>query len=242
MAVDIVQINSAIAFRDSEIPSRLYDAFGEGVVKHLEDFATWPHDDSTGDPTEWTSTITEAGAGDTTQVITDRAGGALLITAAANEDDGVNLQLGQTAGESIKLDGQYPLYCGIRFALGDADQSDIFFGVGVTDTAWSGGITDGLYFSSVDATAVVNIVTEKNSVASEVAVTTLVDAEFVTLEFYFDGANVYAYVDGIQKAVISASAVTFPDDEELRLTLEFLTGEAVANTCTIEWLRMVHIR
>lgn len=241
MSVDIVTINDALAFRDSDQNKRLYDAIGPNVIKHLEDFATWPHDDTTGDPTEWEATITEAGA-DTTQVITDRAGGALLITCAGNENDGVNLQLGQAAGESIKLDGGHVLYCGIRLAINDVDQTDLFFGVGVTDTDWSGGITDGIYFRSVDESAVVNIITEKNSVESSVAAATLVDNAFVTLEFYVDDANVYAYVDDALVSTQSVSAATFPDDEELRLTLEFLSGEATANTCTIEWLRMVHIR
>ena len=241
MSVDIVSINDALAFRDSSLPWRIYDAVGSGVVKHEENFAAWPVDDTTGDPTEWTPTITEAGA-DTTTVITDKAGGALLITCAGNEDDGVNLQLGQVAGESVKLDGSYPLYCGIRLAVNDADQVDLFFGVGVTDTDWSGGITDGVYFSSVDESAAVNFVTEKNSVESAVAVATLVDDAFITLEFYYDGATIYAYVNGVEAASIAAGSATFPDDEELRLTLEFLSGEATANTCTVEWLRMVHIR
>jgi len=190
MSVDMVTINSALVFRDSSIAARLYDAVGSGVVKHEENFAAWPVDDTTGDPTEWEKTITEAGAGNTTTVITDKAGGALLITCAANEDDGVNLQLGQAAGESVKLDGAYPLYCGIRLAVNDADQTDLFFGVGVTDTDWSGGITDGVYFASPDASGAVNFITEKNSVESSVAVATLVDDTFVTPEFYYDGATV----------------------------------------------------
>lgn len=242
MGVDMVHINNALAFRDSSLAWRLYDAIGSGVVKHIEDFVSWPNDDTTGDPTAWLATITEAGAGDTTTVITDKAGGALLITCAANENDGVNLQLGQAAGENVKLDGDYPLYCGIRFALNDADQSDFFFGVGVTDSDWSGGITDGIYFRSADASAVVNFVTEKDSVESVSGIATLVDDVFVTLEFYFDGVNVHSYVDGVLASSQAASAATFPDNEELRLTLEFLTGEAVANTCTVEWLRMIHIR
>ena len=242
MAVNIVSLNDALVLRDDAAPNRIIDAFGDNVVKHIEQFVTWPHDDSTGDPTEWTATITEAGAGNTTTVITDRAGGALLITCAANENDGVNLQLGQAAGENVKLDGAQMLYCGIRFALGDADQSDLFFGVGVTDTDWSGGITDGIYFASPDASAAVNLVTEKDSVESSNAMGTLVDDEFITLEFWHDGATLYAYADGVLKASVAGSAATFPDDEEMRLTLEFLTGEAVANTCTVEWLRMVNIR
>lgn len=242
MSVDFYPINDALVLRDSTVTSRLYDAWGSGVVKHLEDFATWAVDDTTGDPTEWNLTITEAGGGANAMVITDRAGGALLITTDAFEDDGVNMQLGQTAGESVLLDDSYPLYCGIRFAINDVDQTDLYFGVGVTDTDWSDGITDGIYFRSVDASAVINFVTEKNSVESVVAAATLVDDTYITLEFYFDGTTIFAYVNGTQVASQLATAATFPDDTELRLTLEFLTGEAIANTLTVEWLRMIHIR
>ncbi|TFH43609.1 MAG: hypothetical protein E4H01_11830 [Lysobacterales bacterium] len=242
MGVDIVQINGALAFRDSTVKGRLYDAIGNNVVKYLEDFASWPVDNTTGDTTLWTKTITEAGAGDTTAVTTDKAGGALLVTCAANENDGLNMQLGGVAGENVKLDGPYPLYCGIKLAINDVDQTDLFFGVGVTDVDWSGGIADGLYFRSIDASAVVNLVLEKDSVESVTAVATLVDDEAITLEFYFDGENVMAWVNGVKVATIAATAVTFPNNEELRLTFEFLTGEATANTATVEWIRMVHIR
>lgn len=242
MGVDQVSINNALVIRDSTFRHRWFDAFGSGVVKQIEDFATIASDDTTGDPTEWTVTVVEAGAGFSTAVVTDRVGGALLITAAANEDDGWSMQLGAAAGESILLDGNYPLYCGIRFALGDADQSDFLFGVAVTNTALLGGVTDGMYFRSIDGTAVCNFVTEKNSVESETAIATLVDDTYITLEFLFDGVSVTAYADGTEITSTAAIGATFPNDEEMRLSLEFLTGEAVANTCTVEWLRMVYVR
>lgn len=242
MGVDQIGVNSALVFRDSSLTHRWYDAFGSGVVKQIEDFATIASDDTTGDPTEWEVTVVEAGAGDSTAVVTDRVGGALLITAAANEDDGWSMQLGAAAGESILLDGNYPLYCGIRLAINDVDQTDVLFGVAVTDTAILGGVTDGIYFRSVDGSAVMNFVTEKNSVESETGMVTMVDDTYVTLEFLFDGVKVTAYANGVEITSTSSLGATFPDDEELRLSLEFLTGEAVANTCTVEWLRMVYVR
>ena len=234
-------VNRALVFYDDVYTRRWYDAIGPGVGKHFEDFLTMATDDSTGDSLEWQMTITE-GAGTTTHVVTDRVGGALLITTGTNENDGISMQLGHAAGESVKLDGNYPLYCGIRFALGDADQSDFFFGVGVTDTDWSGGITDGLYFRSEDESAAVSLIAEKNSIESTLAVATLTDAGYITLEYLFDGSTVYAYADGALQGSVANSAATFPNDEEMRLTLEFLTGEGNANTCTVEWLKMIHIR
>ncbi len=241
MGVLTKPVNNALVYYDADYPHRWYEAFGEGVVKHLQDFATLASDDTTGDATEWELTIVE-GAGSTTHVITDRAGGALLISTGTNENDGLSMQLGAAAGENVKLDGAYPLYVGVRLALGDADQSDLLVGVAVTDTALLGGVADAMYFRSVDESALVYFVAENTSVEDVVSVGTLADGVYVTLEFLFDGEDAIAYFNGQEAGRINKSSPNFPDDQELRLSLEFLTGEGGANTCTVEWLRMIHIR
>lgn len=235
-------VRNALVFQDSTYSHRWYDAFGPGVVKYLQEFVYWPKDDSTGDPTEWTLNITEGGAGSSTAVITDQAGGALLITTDNQEDDGWQMQLGQAAGENVKFDGAYPLYFGIQFQLNDVTQTDCLFGLCVTDTDCLGAVTDGMYFRSVDASALLYFVTEKDSVESATAVATMVDATDVIAEFYFDGSTVHAYINNSEVTSTANSATTFCNNEELRLTIEYLTGEAVANNCTIKWLRMIHIR
>jgi hypothetical protein len=242
MSIEQVTKRNALVFRDNIYTHRWYEAFGEGVTKYLQDFATIPSDDSTGDPTEWEVTVVEAGAGVSTAVVTDRAGGALLVTTAGDEDDGWSMQLGAAAGESVDLSSQYPLYCGIRFALNDATQTDILFGVTVTDTAVLGGVTDGMYFRKVDASTSLNFVTEKGSAESATAVGTLADATYITAEFLYDGGTVRAYFNGTEQTSTADTATTFPDDQLMRLTFEFLTGEAVANTCTVEWMRLIHVK
>jgi hypothetical protein len=241
MTINQKTVNNALVFHDSALTHRWFDAFGEGVVKQLENFATIAVDDTTGYPAEWLTTVVEVG-GTTTGVITDLAGGAFLITGAGNEDDGWSMQLGSAAGESVLLDGNYPLYCGIKLAINDVDQTDFLFGVAVTDTAILGAVTDGMYFRSVDESGIVYFVTEKNSIESTTGVVTMTDDLYVTLEFLFDGVTVRAYVDGIEITSTAAAGSTFPNDEEMRLSLEFLSGEAIANTCTVQWLRMVHVR
>jgi hypothetical protein len=114
--------------------------------------------------------------------------------------------------------------------------------VAVTDTAVLGGVTDGMYFRKVDASTSLTFVTEKDSVESSTACATLADATYVTAEFLYYNDTVTAYINGVEQTSTASSAVTFPNDEEMRLTVEFLTGEAVANNCTLEWLRMIHIR
>ncbi len=243
MTVETAEFKRALVFRDNVYPQRWYNAIGPGVTKYINNFETLDSDASTGDATEWMVTITEAGGGgDSTHVITDLAGGALLITTDNQAVDGINMQLGAVAGESIGLSADYPLYVGAEFAINDVDQTDIFVGVGVTDVDWSGGLTDGMYFRSEDESALLYFVTEKNSVELATSVATLVDGAHIRAEFLYDGYSVRAYINDSLVATVARSAATFPNDELMRLTVEFLTGEATANTCTMKFLRMIHIR
>jgi hypothetical protein len=84
--------------------------------------------------------------------------------------------------------------------------------------------------------------TEKDSVEGTTAVATLSDAVDVTAEFNYDGTTVRSYINGVETSSTANSDATFPNDEYMRLSVEFLTGEAVANTCTIKWIRLILIR
>ena len=234
-------VNNAVVFYDSVYAHRWYDAIGPSVAKYIQQFLTLPSDDTTGDATEWELTITEVG-GATTHVVTDAAGGALLITGAGNEDDGITMQLGAAAGENVDLSSVYPLYCCLKFAINDVDQTDLLFGVTVTDVDPLGAVTDGLYFRSIDESAVLSFVAEKDSVESVVGSQTMVDGTTYTAEFLFEGTTVRAYIDGLELGSVSSNSPTFPNDELMRLTLQFLSGEAEANTLTIYEMRMIHLR
>lgn len=237
-------VNNALVYYDSTYTHRWYDAYGPSVTKYLQQFVSLAVDNTTGDPIEWTLNITEAGAGNSTAVLTDAAGGALLITTAADDDDGWQMQLGAAAGENVKLNGAYHTYFGVQFTISDVTQSDVLLGLCITDVGPDclGGVTDGLYFRSVDGSATLNLVTEKNSTEGTTAVATLVDAETITAEFLFDGIRVRPFIDGLPLAPTLYSAATFPNDEDLRLTVEFLNGAAGAETCQLNWLRMIHLR
>lgn len=244
MSVTTATLNNALVYRDATYSHRWYDAFGPSVVKYLQEFVNLDVDDTTGDPREWTLNITEAGAGNSTAVLTDAAGGALLITTAADDDDGWQMQLGSTAGESVKLNSAYHTYFGVQFTISDVTESDVLLGLCITDVGPDclGGVTDGMYFRSVDGSAALNFVTEKNSSEGSTTAATLVNATAITAEFLFDGIRVTPFIDGVALAPTLATAATFPNDEDLRLTVEFLNGAAGAETCQINWLRMIHLR
>jgi hypothetical protein len=225
--------------------NRWYDAYGANVCKYVTDFGSLPADDNTTDPTEFACTVVEAGAGVSTAVLEDVAGGGLIITTAASATDGWSMQLGHpNAGEWLGLSGPYYAYFGTEFAINDADKAGVFLGAAVTDTTLLGGVTDGIYFRSAVDSAVLNFVLEKDSVESISAVATLADDTYVTAEFFWDGpaGYVYAYIDGALVATIAETDASFPNNELLRLSVEFLTGENVADTCKLKWLRLIHIR
>jgi hypothetical protein len=237
MATETVNVRDAIVYRSHEYPHRWYDAFGAGVSKYIQDFQGYPVDNTTFLPTEFVTTLVNA----STAVPTDVAGGAMLITTAGADNDGVKLQLGSTAGESIDLSGPYPFYLGCELAASVVTQADLLVGLCVTDTTCLDGVTDGIYFRNVDGSALLYAVTEKDSIEGATAVATLVAGSYITVEIYFDGATLYFYVNGVLKSSKARTDATFPNDELMRLTLEFLTGDNAAITCTVKWIRVIQV-
>lgn len=227
------RINGNLAYWSTH-QKRLLDAIGEGVVKYITDFTSLPVDDTTGDPSEYSSTVTEVGTGVTTLAQTDASGGQVLITTAANEDDGGSYQL---LGESFKTSGN-ELYFGTKIATNEATQSDFFVGLAVTDTALSGGVANGIYFESVDGATGISAVTESGSSETQSdSLGTLADNTFVELEFYYNGSNVEFFINGSSVATHTA---TIPSTE-MRVSFEYLTGSAAAKTMTLDWIRCIQI-
>jgi len=241
MSTEVAEIRQALVYRSHEYPHRLYDAFGENVTKYITQFQSLPADDATTDPTEFAVTVVEVG-GTSSAVIGDVSGGALTITCAGNEDDGYSMQLGNAnSGEWVDFSVPGVCYFGIQFQVSDADQTEVFFGAAVTDTALLGGVTDSMCFRTTDESATLNFILEQDSVETVTAVATLTDAADVTAEWYCDETNVTIYINGTQVAQLARTDVRFPDDELLRLSLEVLSGAAAANTCQIRWLRLIQI-
>jgi hypothetical protein len=241
MSTEVVAIRSALAARDVEYPHRLYDAWGPGVSKYVTDFTSLPADDATTDPTEFAVTVVEIG-GTSSAVLADVSGGALLFTCAGNEDDGYSMQLGNAnTGEWVDFSNPCVCYFGIQFQVNDADQTEVFFGTAVTDTALLGGVTDAMCFRTTDESATLNFVLEQDSVETVTAVATLTDAADVTAEWYLDETNVTIYINGSQAAQVARTDANFPDDELMRFSMEVLSGEATANTCQVRWARLIQI-
>lgn len=218
---------------------RIVQAVGPDVVQYVNDFVGGPGTDAAFDAAgEWTITRVEAGAGESTLTRTDAVGGALLVTTDAADNDGINMQL---IGESFEITSDQELYFGaFGLKISDATQSDFFVGLAITDTDILGGVTDRIGFQKLDAATAVTFMLEKDSTETlSSSLHTIVADTAVDLEFYWNGSAIEVFVNGV--SVATPAVTNLPNDEFLRVSLQFLAGEAVAKTLTLDKIVCVQI-
>lgn len=217
---------------------RLVDAIGPDVVKWSLKADDFQDTGGTGtDPRGYVTTVVEAGAGGTSEAeASDEERVEVELVTDNAENDGISLQ---RVGEAFIFDSDHDIYFGIELQINDVDQTDILAGLCISDTALLGGMTDGVYFESVDGGAGVSTVTEKDSTETQTDNEgTLEDDTAMFLEFYWDGSTVYFFIDGVQ---VGTHTANIPDDELLTPSIEFLTGETTANRCKIHQARAIQV-
>ena len=230
MAVHSRRDLSHEVFYDTHL-KRVLEVRGPDAVNYK--LTAWELAANTVDPAGWTTPVVEAGAGTSEFDVADEIDFIGKLVTAAADNDGINVQL---LGEQFKFDSSHHSYFGIRLKINDVTQSDFLLGFAVTDTTLLAAVADAVYFESLDSSASIDFVAEKgNSETTEAAVGTLVDDTLIYLEFYWDGTKLEAFVDGVSKYY--ATPANLPDSEELRLSMHFLSGEAVAQTLSIADLR-----
>ena len=205
IGVDQKYVNGNLVFHKAGNEDLWYDAIGPTVHKYFEDFngPTVTGADNS-DPVGWTVSAIAGDAGDGTIAVTNEAGGAIIITADAEENDGIGIQFNN---ESWTLASGDPTYFGVRLKLVDVEQTDMAVGLCITDTSLIAGMTDGVYFLTADESLVVGGVCELDSSASTSASTTALAAIYANLEFYYDGAGtVRFYVDGVLVDTVNESS------------------------------------
>jgi hypothetical protein len=213
---------------------RMVDAIGPDVFKFQHDFMRGQGLSATILGDEATVTAT----GTSPAVYTDAAGGVLLLTTGGTENDGLNIQW---LGENFHLGatGIRALYFGCRFKISDATQSDFFIGLCDTDTDILGAADDSIGFRKADGSTAVSFVTEKGTTETTATAFTA-DTAWHIVEFYYDAdaATLEPFVDGVSLGNV---AVTNLPDEEQRVSVAFLTGEAVAKTMSIDYINVFQI-
>ena len=208
--------------------------FGKMMV-YKNDFCSWVSD-------EWTATEATAA----TQVLADERNGVLVLTAAATEDNGTQIQLGgssdsETVGESWAPAAGKNMWFETRVASLDADQNDFFVGLHNEDTSIIAGRgTDYIGFYTIDESANLNCQSAATSVvSSQTALTTVVNSTYLVLGFKVSGVSkIEFYINNVMQATLSTNIPT----ALMRLSLANLTGAAVANTLSIDYVIMAQDR
>lgn len=228
-------VNGQLVYYDARYPQRWIDAVGPGVRKFVPAYGVHPVDDTTGNVTWGVVTATSAGTG-TSSLKPDEAG-ALKVVTSGNESDGISAQV---AGEAFKLTSSNQVYFGGQVQLSSVTQSELIFGLCITDTTLVGGMTDGVYFNKDDATTDIDFVVEKNSTATTSAlVDTAVANTYSYLEMLWDGTSLKVYVDGVE--TLTATITNLPSDEYLTPSLAVINGEAAAMTALIRNWRVIQV-
>lgn len=239
MAPETTTINGHMVIRDQVNTWRWFDAFGPNVTKWVLDPYTLA---LATNATITNYTVSAAGTSPMTMVA-GADGGALLMTSGGTENNGVQFQ---PVTEGFYFASRWPCYFGAKFSIDDADESDMFIGLSITDSSAATEVSDGIFFWSIDGATALNFCTAKdNSSASSISTTaaaTLTDAGVFTVEWYFDGTNVTAYVNGSEIGSIAYTATTFPNDEYLTPIIAVLTGENNAAALTLYWAKAIQIR
>mgnify|MGYP001393750748 FL=1 len=196
---------------------------------YFNDFMTY----NSGD---WTITTTEAGTGSATEAVTSSAGGALLLTNAAGDND---LDFLQLKGEAFTLAAGKRAFFSSRFKVSDATQSDFVMGLHITDTSPL-DVTDGIFFISADGAATVDLSVEKNNSATTASsIATMSNDTFITLSWFIDPntSNVHYSVNNAEPLVLADT--NLPNDEDLTISFGIQNGEAAAKTMTVDYINVM---
>jgi len=185
---------------------------------------------------DFTITTTEAGTGSATEALTSGAGGQLLLTNAAGDND---LDFLQLKGESFKLSSSKRAFFEARFKVSDATQSDVVMGLQITDTTPL-AVSDGVYFMKDDGDTNLDFHIEKDGTdTTTAAVTTLANDTFVTVGFFIDpNTSQVSYFIG-EAEPVGVVNTNLPDDEELTVSFGIQNGEAAAKTMTIDYVNVI---
>ena len=239
-------VRGALVFYD-DYEMRWIDAIGEDVVKFIAEVGT-PTDDTTLDPTRYTMTPIETGAGGTgiSTVLNSLTAGELFVLRTANADyDGLNLQL---KGEPFELTANLPLYFGIKTKISVASLSDFLVGICETDTDLlneSGSHAlkltgmDGIFFCCIDSTTTIAAKTWTNGVEINTAdAAVAMDTAYHIYEIYWNGTQLEFYMDG---AVVTTFTADWPT-EDMTPSINFRTGAAANITMEVAWMRCIQIQ
>lgn len=201
--------------------------------------ASWVREDfTTYTAADWT--ITEQGAAGTVAQ-TDVAGGGILITTDALDNDSEELQ---KKGEAWRLLSGKRLWFEALVQINEITQSDMVIALGITDNTFIDGCDDWVGFMKPDAAATVDWhVLESTNESTGTLPDSMVADTDMRLGFKYWGeeglGSIAFYVNGIYRAICTTN---IPDDQELCVTWGYQNGEAGAATAMFKGYEVFQLR
>ena len=234
-------INGAQVWYPEGNQQRWIDAFGENVVKYIEDFEVTPKSTAAAmaaNNPEWVITHTSAGTGMSIVQAADMKGGWMDLSPASNDNDGINMQ---HANESFRVEANSWMYFGCRYKVSEATQDDFLIGLCEQDVSVLTNTSHGIYFKKIDGetklycATVRDETTDKTLIATTgFAADTVYIDEFIvkstgSVEFWHNGSTVGKYTTPIPST-------------DLAVTIAFLTGAATSTEdMYIDWIRCIQL-
>jgi hypothetical protein len=121
-----------------------------------------------------------------------------------------------------------------RVKVSDADDVDMFVGLGITDTTPL-DTSDRVGFQILEGDASIKCITEKNSTETNTdSGSDAADATYVKLGFHYDGSSAVRFF--INRSLCATHTTNIPDDEQLAITLLIVNGAVGNDTLTIDYI------
>ena len=234
-------INGNLVFYPEGNGQRWLDAYGDNVVKYIDDFEVCPRSTNaamTANNPNWIITHTSAGTGCSLVKSADLKGGWLNLSPASNDNDGISMQ---HYSESFRVEANSPIYFGVRYKVSEVTQGDFLIGLCETDVSVLTNTSHGIYIKKVDGNTGLYCCTVKDETTAKTLIpTTALAADTVyvdefsawstgLVEFWHNGSTVGQYTTPIPST-------------DLAVTVSFLSGAATSTEdLYIDYIRCIQL-
>ena len=209
--------------------------------QRMDDFVSAPI--STNVPAGWTGTIIDTGA---TLVVSTTAGSLGATGCLLAASDGTSEGTGTYGDKVIQLTSGKRFFMEMRAQTSLAATTDLQFGLtDITATTnpedlWTTTAANLVAFGVLNGSAFPQMLADLSNSGStaEAATIAISDATWTTLAIYYDGNDLYGYVDGnFALAWSQAIATTVPVGVALAPFFGFRTGTSAGNIGTFDYVR-----
>ena len=195
-------------------------------------------------PLGWDAVVIDTGA----TVVTDTTAGSLGASGVLLFDsDGATEGACFYGEKCLQLTAGKKFFMEMRFQTELAADSDVQFGLSALtavvnpEDIWTTVATDVVAFGVLDGDATVTLLSDASNsgATAELGTIDLSDATWHTLGIFFDGYDLFGYVDGAQAIRWSQAAATIPKGVALAPFVGFRNGSAATTEGHCDYVRYV---